>query len=212
MCGGRFREDLNFFGGIMQMSQTLWINKNIGDNLFDLLNLDHPDIQSIILSDIKADMDVYYDERWNMTEAFSHFIFENPKWVENKTVMILGAGIGLETLIIGRLAHKIYLNDMSLIALDLCAKQLIQNGVHNYEVIHGRYEDLELPKVDIIIGCFLVYNTESYKSMKQFVENSHCPILLMNEPFSAFKKLIRKADRKSNMLLSKDEYLCVLFE
>jgi len=193
------------------MSQALWINKYIGDDLFDLLDLDHPDIQKVILSDIESDVDVYYDERWKLTEAFSHFILDNPEWVENKTVMILGAGIGIESLIIGRLAHKIYLNDLSLIALNLCAKQLIKNGVNNYQVIHGRYECIEMPKVDIIIGCFLVYNSEGYKSMKQFVENSHYPVLLMNASFDPFIKLIRKADRKSNTLLSTDEGLCVVF-
>jgi predicted RNA methylase len=125
--------------------------------------------------------------------------------------MVLGAGIGIETLIIGRLAHKIYLNDLSLTALNLCTRQLIKNGVHNYEVIHGRYESLEMPEVDIIIGCFLVYNSEGYNSMKQFVENTHYPVLLINEHMAAFIKLIRKADRKSNTLLSEDECLCVLF-
>jgi predicted nicotinamide N-methyase len=195
----------------IKMSQPLWISKHIGGSPFDLLNLDHPDIQKIILSDIKSDVDVYYDERWNLTESFSRFILENPKWVKNKTVMVLGSGIGMETLIIGRLAHKIYLNDLSLIALNLCAKQLIRNGVRNYEVIHGRYECLEIPEVDIIIGCFLVYNSESYKSMKQLVENTHCPVLLMNEPMDAYIKLIRKADRKSDTLLSKDECQCVIF-
>jgi predicted nicotinamide N-methyase len=193
------------------MSQELWLNKYIGDNLFDLLNLDHPDIQKVILSDIESDVDVYYDERWKLTEAFSRFILDNPKWVENKTVMIVGAGIGIETLIIGRLAHKIYLNDLSLTALNLCTKQLIKNGVHNSQIIHGRYECVEMPKVDIIIGCFLIYNLEGYRSMKQLVENSHYPVLLMNASFDAFIKLIKKADRKSNTLLSTDEGLCVLF-
>lgn len=194
-----------------KMSQPFWINKCIGDRLFDLLNLDHPDIQKIILSDIKADVDVYYDERWNLTESFSRFILENPEWVKNKTVMVLGAGIGMETLIIGSLAHKIYLNDLSMIALNLCTRQLTKNGVHNYEVIHGHYECLEMPEVDIIIGCFLVYNSEGYKSMKQLVKNTHHPVLLMNEPMDAFIKLLRKADRKSDTLLSKDECQCVLF-
>jgi predicted nicotinamide N-methyase len=194
-----------------KMSQPLWISKCIRDSLFDLLNLDHPDIQKIILSDIKSDVDVYYDERWNLTESFSNFILENPEWVKNKTVMVLGAGIGMETLIIGRLAHKIYLNDLSSIALDLCARQLIKNGVNNYEVLHGRYECLEMPEVDIIIGCFIVYNPESYKSMKQLVENTHYPVLLMNQPMDAFIKLLKKAERMSKTLLSKDECQCVLF-
>lgn len=193
------------------MSKEVWIKKYIGDNLFDLLNFDHPDIQKIILSDIKSGVDVYYDERWNLTETFSQFILENPGWVENKTVMVLGAGIGLETLTIGRLAHKIYLNDLSLTALNLCTRQLIKNGVNNYEVIHGRYESIEMPEVDIIIGCFLVYNAESYNSMKQLVENTHYPVLLINEHMAAFTKLIKKAERKSNTLLSKDECLGVLF-
>jgi len=191
--------------------QNIWIKNIIGDNIFYLLNLDDVDIQTSILDDIKSDTDVYYDERWKVTETFSRFILKNPHLVENKDVLVLGAGIGMETVVIGRLAHKIYLNDLSSVALNLCVKQLVKNRVNNYEIIHGRYESIELPEVDIMLGSFLVYNLETYRSMKQIVENCHYPILLMNEPFNHFMKLIRNTARKSTTFSSKDECLCVLF-
>ena len=62
--------------------------------------------------------------------------------MEGKSVLILGAGVGLETVIIGKLREKLYVNDLALVSLELCKEQLNQNNIWNYETLPGRLKRL----------------------------------------------------------------------
>jgi predicted nicotinamide N-methyase len=194
------------------MSHSLWITTRIHPYQFHLLNLDHPQIETTILHEIDAGIDVYYDRRWEITEVFCRFLIEHRELINNLTVLVLGAGIGMESLVIGRLCKKMYLNDLAPIALELCSLQLRKNDITNFELFPGRYETLNFPSVDIIIGCFLVYNAETVKSMKQFLNISSHPTLLMNEPLPPFKKFIQTTHAKTYRFLLKSPFPCVLFE
>jgi len=194
------------------MSTSLWIPFKIAHFNFQLLNLDHPCIETDILDEIEAGVDVYYDRRWTVTEAFCHFLIEQPEWVADRSVMVLGAGIGIETLVIGRLCKKIYINDLAPTALDLCARQLRKNGMGNVELLPGRYEAIDCPPVDIIVGCYIVYNPDTAKALKQFLNLCPCPILLMNEYMSSLQTLLKTTSRRNRSLLSEEPYLCILFE
>ena len=194
------------------MSTSLWIPFKIAHLDFQILNLDHPDIERLILDEIEAGVDVYYDRRWTITEAFCHFLVEQPEWVADRSVLVLGAGIGIETLVIGRLCKKIYLNDLAPVALDLCARQLRKNGIDTVERLPGRYEALDCPPVDIVVGCYIVYNPETAKAFKQFLNLCPCPVLLMNEHMSSIHTLLKTTSRSVRSLLAEEPYLCILFE
>jgi predicted nicotinamide N-methyase len=193
------------------MPKSLWIRKYFEDNEFYLLNLDHPDVEISILSEMDSGIDVYYDQRWEVTEAFSRLLNDQKKWIENKKVLVLGAGVGMETIVIGQCCKKIYLNDLALRALDLCAQQLRKNGIHHFELIPGRYETIQIPQVDIVIGCYIIYNQETLRAMKSFLARFPHPVLLMNDPLPAFKKLLKKPPRTYRSLLDTDLLTCVLF-
>ena len=194
------------------MTHSLWVTTRIHPYTFHLLNLDHPDIDATILREIKSGIDVYYDRRWETTEVFSRFLVDQQKWVNNRTVLVLGAGIGMETLIIGRLCRKMYLNDLAPTALELCSWQLRENNIHNFKLFRGHYEILNFPPVDIVVGCYLIYNPETVKAMKRFLNICSHPVLLMNEPLPSFQKLIQTTKRKIFHLLHESPFLCILFE
>jgi len=194
------------------LSRSVWIETKLGNQTFHLLNLDHPDIEDAIVSEIDSGVDVYYDQRWNVTEKFCQFLVDQPEWVIDRSVLVLGTGIGMETLLIGRLCQKIYLNDLALIALDLCARQLRKNGINNFELLPGRYEGIDIPPVDIVIGCYLVYNQETIKAMRQFLKSCSSPVILMDEPNTSFQRFVRATNRKTRHLLSESEFSCILFE
>ena len=78
---------------------------------FQLLNPDHPEIAARVLGDLDAGIAVYYDSRWDLTTQFCRFLLTHPTWIAGRSVLVLGAGIGLETLVIGRLCKTLYLND-----------------------------------------------------------------------------------------------------
>lgn len=193
-------------------SAPLWLRVEIASRSFQMLNLDHPWIDACILGEIDSGIDVYYDRRWNLTDRFCHFLLAEPAWVAGRTVLVLGAGVGLETLVIGSLCKKLYINDLAPVALDLCARQLCQNGILDFACLPGRYENLALPAVDLIAGCFLVYNRETASAMRQILDRRTPPILLMNQNLPIFRKLVRETRRTIRFLLPPEDIPCILFE
>lgn len=194
------------------MTDSQWIKTEIDSFEFHTLNLDHPDTDATILHEIKSGISVFYDRRWEATEVFSRYLINHESWIKDRNVLVLGAGIGLETLVIGKLCKKMYVNDLAPAALELCSQQLGQNHIYNYGILQGRYETLDFPEVDIIIGCYLVYNRETLKAMRSFLDTNSNPVLLMNEPLPPFKKLIQTTGRKSRSLLHDAQFICIYFE
>jgi len=194
------------------MTPSLWEIARISPFEFHLLNLDHPIINKIILNEIDSGIDVYYDQRWNATEFFCRFLINNQEWIKNLTVLVLGTGIGMETLVIGKLCRKLYLNDLAPKALELCSWQLRKNNIHNYDLFPGYYEIIAFPPVDIVIGCYLIYNSATVRAMETFLKSCPNPVLLMNETLPAFIKFIRRTKRNVSYILNKSPNQCILFE
>jgi predicted nicotinamide N-methyase len=189
----------------------LWQPLDIADRHFQLLNLDHPHVAAHVMDDINTGIKVYYDRRWQVTTRFCHFLLAEPAWVTDRTVLVLGAGVGLETLVIGSLCRSLYINDLSASALDLCARQLRQNRLTHFVRLPGRYEQLALPAVDLIVGCFLVYNRPTATAMQQFLARPTPPVLLVNDNMPVFRQLLRHTSRPRQALLSPNDLPCLLF-
>jgi predicted nicotinamide N-methyase len=197
------------------MSRTpappLWSTVTIAEHTFQLLNFDHPRIAARVLGDIDAGMAVYYDRRWATTERFCRFLVAEPAWVAGRTVLVLGAGVGLETLVIGSLCTQLYINDLAPGALELCAWQLRRNSITDFVCLPGRYEDLALPPVDLLVGCFLVYNRDTAQAMRQLLARRTPPVLLINDNMPVMRQLVRKTTRLVRPLLRPDDTICLLF-
>jgi hypothetical protein len=189
----------------------LWQPLDIAGRHFQVLNLDHPHVTAHIMEDIDTGVRVYYDQRWQVTTRFCHFLLAEPVRVADRTVLVLGAGVGLETLVIGSLCRTLYINDLSSRALALCAWQLRQNRLTHFVCLPGRYEQLSLPRVDLIVGCFLVYNRATAVAMQQLLARPTPPVLLMNDNMPAFRQLLRQTSRPRQSLLSPDNTPCLLF-
>src|SRR5262245_48091339 len=121
-----------------------WHSISLAGQDFQLLNLDHPEVGARIWGDLDAGIAVTYDQRWDVTAQFGRFLLAHPAWVAGRTVLILGAGVGLETLVIGRLCQHLYLNDLAPNALALSAEQLQRNGITHFTCLPGRFETLPL--------------------------------------------------------------------
>jgi predicted nicotinamide N-methyase len=157
-------------------------------------------------------VEVYYDRRWGLTQEFCGFVHEVPELFKDKDIFVAGAGIGAEAVVVGNLAKKLYINDLAPVALDYCARQLLQNGISNFEKIEGSYGEIGIPDVDLTVACFCVYNSPTMKAMKSLIEKCKCPILIVNDPLPAFVRLLKAVKRARRPVVSEERFPCYLFE
>jgi len=193
-------------------ARRYWHRITLAGHSFQLLNLDHPQVSARILGDLDAGVAVTYDRRWDVTTRFGRFLLANPEWVADRKVLVLGAGVGLEALVIGRLCHHLYLNDRAPGALALGAEQLQRNGIAHFTCLCGLYETLPLPPVDIIVGCYLVYSRDTAAAMRQFLARTTLPVLLINDNLLSWQALLRATGRPYRPLLPPDDLPCILFD
>jgi predicted nicotinamide N-methyase len=168
----------------------------IGSETFALMELNHPRVEQEIITEMSQGIDVYYDRRWATTGVLTEWFAQNTDLFLGKRVLILGAGIGAETLILGRHASHIWINDLSPTALTLCQEQLQENGIANATSLVGRYEELNLPEVDLVVASFLVYNDDTYRAMNSFMDQHQGTIILVNERLAPFPKLLKEREHR----------------
>jgi len=185
-------------------SSTRWLSHSVGDTSYRLLNLEHPTIDEVVMEEMSTGIAVYYDRRWSLTDFFAAWLLEHPDLFTGKRILVLGAGVGLETLVLGRHAAHLYINDLSPVSLELCSKQLAENGITAITELPGLYQDLQVPDVDLVVGCFLVYNRQTRTAMQAFCQSHAGPILLVNETLADFRSFLTSLDRPSQALFSED--------
>lgn len=157
---------------------------DLGKRTYQALDLDHPEIVREVTRDMDDGVAVYYDRRWGLTERFCRFLLDRPELVEGRTVLVAGAGVGLEAVVIGSLAGRIIVNDLAPASLTLAARQLEENGVRDFSVDLGLFQDVALDGVDLVIACFVVYNEETRDAMAQLLRRAAkrgAPVILANE-------------------------------
>ena len=188
---------------------ALFKPSRIGSETFSMMELTHPRVEKEIMDEMSSGVEVYYDVRWKITEALTDWLSQSIPLFKDKRVLILGAGVGAEALILGRHANHLWINDLSPTALALCAEQLAENKIQNVTSLIGRYEQLDLPVVDLVVASFLVYNDDTYRAMNQFMDHHQGDLILVNEPLAPFPKLL--AERPHQILFEKGDAISVLF-
>lgn len=194
------------------MKDTIWTTHTFSGNIYYLLDFDHPQVEKDIIGEMDSGVDVYYDRRWGLTQEFCGFVYEIPELFKDKNIFFAGAGIGAETVVIGSLAKKLFINDLAPVALDYCAKQLLQNNISTFEKIVGSYGEIDIPDVDLTVACFCVYNSPTMKAMKSLIEKCKCPVLIVNDPLPAFVRLLKAVKRARRPLVSEERFPCYLIE
>lgn len=178
------------------MEDTLWKKTAIGEDEFALMNLDHPTVEARVIAEMESGVDVYYDRRWGATAILTEWMSQHLPYFQGKRVLALGAGVGSETLILGKYAEHIWINDLAPAALELCAEQMEKNGLNNFTNLLGRYEDLELPQVDLVVGGFLIYNDDTLAAMETFLASHAGEVILVNERLAPFPKFLKDHDHE----------------
>jgi predicted nicotinamide N-methyase len=189
---------------VAQSSPSRWTSLKIADETFQLMNMDHPEVEERILQEMRQGVAVYYDRRWGATEIFGRWLLEHREWMEGKRVLALGAGVGLETVILGRFCRDLFVNDLAPVSLELCLEQLKQNGIEGATALPGKFEEISLPEVDLVVGCFLIYTAETRHAMLRFAERFSGPVLLVNEGLTDFRRFLEGLPRPWETLFVED--------
>jgi predicted nicotinamide N-methyase len=173
------------------MSTELWEETCIGQEHYTLMNLEHPHVEERVRSDMDAGVAVYYDRRWSITTVLTAWLLENVDVFRGKRVLVLGAGVGAEALVLARHGAHVWVNDLAPAALELSAEQLNKNGLHNYTELLGRYEAIDFPEVDLVVAGFLIYNKDTLAAMRAFLARHQGDVLLVNERLKAFRTFLK---------------------
>ncbi|MDA8960181.1 class I SAM-dependent methyltransferase, partial [Akkermansiaceae bacterium] len=117
------------------MKKNLWKEEQVGKDNYQLMNLSHPEVDLRVIAEMEAGVDVYYDRRWGATAILTDWMGENLDVIRNKRILILGAGVGAETLILGSYGKHVWINDLAPVALELCGEQMEKNDLENFTTL-----------------------------------------------------------------------------
>ncbi len=161
----------------------------LGERTYQALDLDHPEVVREVTRDVDDGVAVYYDRRWGLTERFCRFLLGRPALVEGRSVLVAGAGVGLEAPVIGSLARRIVVNDLAPASLALAARQLEANDVRDFELHRGFFQNADLDGVDLVIACFVVYDGDTRDAMAELLRHAAergTPVILANEDLGSY--------------------------
>jgi predicted nicotinamide N-methyase len=190
----------------------MWRPYRIGERAVEVLDFEHPEVSAKIIPDIEAGTEVYYDRRWRVSEQFAALLERDPALVRDRTVLVLGCGVGLEALAAAPYVAHLYLNDLSRTAVELSRAQLEHNGWTAHTPLVGRFEEIALPAFDLAIGSFLVFDDETRESMLAFMSLYPQPVLLANDPMGAFEDVLVDSGRRIRRLSGPEERPIIWFE
>jgi predicted nicotinamide N-methyase len=181
------------------MPQPLFRDLDLDGSTFRQLNLDHPQVEARILTEMSTGVKVYYDREWPFTRSFCRFLLAHPGFLARRRVLVAGAGLGMEAVVAGRLAERLWVNDLAPAALELQQLQLQENGVVGVESLGGSFGELELPPAaDLVMGCFVVYDRETAAAMESLLRHTYdrgVPALLADLDIGGhFSRILDRCD------------------
>lgn len=165
---------------------------------FEALDLDHKGAADRIMDEMRSGVAVFYDTRWGLTNTFCGFLLRYPELVRGRTVLVAGAGVGLEAVVIGRIADRVVINDLAPASLELAAEQLIRNGVAGFDVQHGGFQQCDLTGIDLVVACFVIYDQRTRDAMSELLgraADQGVPVLLANENVGGYFGEVMEACR-----------------
>lgn len=194
----------------MDSDTPLFLRVDIAGRDFRRLNFEHPRVVERVLTEMGEGVPVYYDRVWPPTVRFCSFLLEDPGLVEGRHVLVVGAGAGLEAVVVGTLCDSLWVNDMAPGALELLGLQLEANGVTGYGVLPGSYGDVELPEAaDLVVGSFVVYDEGSARAMTRLLERTAdrgLPVLLGDQDIGGHvSRVLADQTRDLRILLDDDD-------
>lgn len=122
---------------------------------------------------------------WDSAPVLAGLLAERPELVADKTVLEIGAGVGVAGLVAGYLGGRVRQTDHGREALALCRANAARNGVTGLEWALADWTDWhDDARYDAIIGSDILYEAEMYEPISAIMARNLTPSgrVLLTDP------------------------------
>lgn len=117
------------------------------------------------LDPFAEDLCPYFGILWEAAEGLAEYIAENPKLVSSKTVLELGCGLGLPSLVASHLGGDVLATDFHPDVEEYFKRNCRHSSVEcNYQRLNWREENIQ-KKYDVVIGSDVLYESKHPKEV-----------------------------------------------
>jgi predicted nicotinamide N-methyase len=175
------------------------VSVNIGETKIDLIQVNNIDqIFDRLIKMQKDDQQIlddlipYWMELWPSAIGLSQFIEENPLIFRDKSLIELGAGLGLPSLIASNYSKHILTTDLLPDAIAFAQRNAFLNEINHirYELLDWRKINQDYAKYDVILASDIAYEKRFFEylpsSIKKLMHNDS--VAIISEPGRHFAK------------------------
>lgn len=113
---------------------------------------------------------------WESAVALAQHLTENPALVTGKSVLELGAGLGLTGVVAASLGATVTQTDHDQQALAACAHTASLNAVPNITCLPGNWHDWRTPgSFDLILGADIAYDDSDHAALLDVLDRALAP-------------------------------------
>lgn len=107
------------------------------------------------------DLCPYFGILWPASEALSLYLADHPELVKGKTVLELGSGLGLPSLVASHLGGKVLATDYHPDVEEYFKRNCRHSSIHcDYKRLNWREEGSDIGKFDVVLGSDVLYESK----------------------------------------------------
>ncbi len=135
----------------------------------------------------------FWAKRWASSTALTNYLLENLQWVKGKTILEIGAGLGLPSFTIAQFASHVLMSDYAIEAVELMQKNIDHLNLKHVQAACLDWNHFPAEKkADVILLSDINYAPEQFepllKLLKKFIAEGSTIILatpqrIMGVPF-----------------------------
>lgn len=153
------------------------------------------------LDPFAEDLCPYFGILWPSAEALSQYLADNPSLVKNKTVLELGCGLGLPSLVATHLGGKVLATDFHPDVEEYFLRNCRHSSIIcDYERLNWREASFERKTFDVVMGSDVLYESKHPKEVALGLLRFLKPggVVILTDPGRAYLQQFRAAMRDEN--------------
>lgn len=113
------------------------------------------------LDPFAEDLCPYFGVLWPSAEALSQYLSDNPKLIRDKTVLELGCGLGLPSLVAAHLGAKVLATDFHPDVEEYFLRNCRHSSIKcNYQRLNWREDKQDIGTFDVVMGSDVLYESK----------------------------------------------------